>query len=179
MEEVTELKRQGLSIRANSRRTGYDRKTIGRYLAEPSSLRCMREGAGAEQVGAVQVVSKGEASGGRVKRRGAFAGVARAQLPRRLHDSEGLAAPAAQASRVGFGRAVRDAAGQAGAGGLGPFGQIVGARPEAPAVGLHDDAGLQPADVRRDGNGSEAGHVAARARGGLLRVGCGAGEDSL
>lgn len=114
-----------------------------------------------------------------MKRRDAFAGVARAQLHRRLHDSEGPAAPAAHASRVGFGRAVRDAAGQVGAGGLGPFGQLVGGWPEAPAVGLHDDAGLQPADVRRGGNGSEAGHVAAHARGGLLRVGCGAGGDSL
>jgi transposase len=37
VEEVIELKRQGLSIRAISRLTGYDRKTIGGYLAEPSS----------------------------------------------------------------------------------------------------------------------------------------------
>ena len=37
VDEIVELKRQGLSIRAISRMTGYDRKTIGRYLAEPSS----------------------------------------------------------------------------------------------------------------------------------------------
>jgi len=37
VDEVMELKRQGLSIRAISRLTGYDRKTINRYLAEPSS----------------------------------------------------------------------------------------------------------------------------------------------
>jgi transposase len=37
VDEVVELKRQGLSIRAISRMTGYDRKTISRYLAEPSS----------------------------------------------------------------------------------------------------------------------------------------------
>jgi len=37
VDDVVELKRQGLSIRAISRMTGYDRKTINRYLAEPSS----------------------------------------------------------------------------------------------------------------------------------------------
>lgn len=37
VDDIVELKRQGLSIRAISRMTGYDRKTIGRYLAEPSS----------------------------------------------------------------------------------------------------------------------------------------------
>lgn len=37
VDEVMELKRQGLSVRAISRLTGYDRKTINRYLAEPSS----------------------------------------------------------------------------------------------------------------------------------------------
>jgi transposase len=36
VDEVVELKRQGLSIRTISRLTGYDRKTINRYLAEPS-----------------------------------------------------------------------------------------------------------------------------------------------
>lgn len=37
MEEITELKRQGLGIRAISRLTGYDRKTIRKYLARPRS----------------------------------------------------------------------------------------------------------------------------------------------
>ena len=37
MDDVVELKRQGLSIRAISRMTGYDRKTISRYLAEPKN----------------------------------------------------------------------------------------------------------------------------------------------
>jgi transposase len=37
VDEVIELKREGLSIRAISRLTGYDRKTIKRYLAEPSN----------------------------------------------------------------------------------------------------------------------------------------------
>lgn len=37
VEEVIELKRQGLSIRAISRVTGYDRKTIHGYLHAPSS----------------------------------------------------------------------------------------------------------------------------------------------
>jgi len=35
VQEIEELKRQGLSIRAISRLTGYDRKTISRYLVHP------------------------------------------------------------------------------------------------------------------------------------------------
>ena len=35
MQEIEELKRQGLSIRAISRLTGYDRKTISKYLVHP------------------------------------------------------------------------------------------------------------------------------------------------
>jgi transposase len=37
VDEVVELKKQGLSIRAIARLTGYDRKTIRRYLASPRS----------------------------------------------------------------------------------------------------------------------------------------------
>ena len=37
MEEISELKRGGLSIRAISRLTGYDRKTISKYLLKPTS----------------------------------------------------------------------------------------------------------------------------------------------
>ncbi len=37
MDEIKELKREGLSIRAISRLTGYDRKTISRYLLAPTS----------------------------------------------------------------------------------------------------------------------------------------------
>lgn len=36
VDEVVELKRHGLSIRAISRATGYDRTTISRYLSAPS-----------------------------------------------------------------------------------------------------------------------------------------------
>ena len=35
MEEIEELKRQGLSIRAISRLTGFDRKTITKHLESP------------------------------------------------------------------------------------------------------------------------------------------------
>ncbi len=37
VDEVVELKRQGLSVRAISRLTGYDRTTISRYLTAPTS----------------------------------------------------------------------------------------------------------------------------------------------
>jgi transposase len=38
VQEIEELKRQGLSIRAISRLTGYDRKTISRYLIHPENV---------------------------------------------------------------------------------------------------------------------------------------------
>lgn len=38
VQEIVELKRQGLSIRAISRLTGYDRKTISRYLLHPEGV---------------------------------------------------------------------------------------------------------------------------------------------
>jgi transposase len=37
VDEVMELRRMGLSVRAISRMTGYDRKTIGTYLAGPTA----------------------------------------------------------------------------------------------------------------------------------------------
>ncbi len=36
VDEIKELKREGLSIRAISRLTGYDRKTISRFLLAPA-----------------------------------------------------------------------------------------------------------------------------------------------
>ena len=38
VQEVEELKRQGLSIRAISRLTGHDRKTIRKYLVQPNGV---------------------------------------------------------------------------------------------------------------------------------------------
>ena len=38
VQEIEELKRQGLSIRAISRLTGYDRKTIRKYLIQPEAV---------------------------------------------------------------------------------------------------------------------------------------------
>lgn len=38
VQEIEELKRQGLSIRAISRLTGYDRKTISKYLIHPAGV---------------------------------------------------------------------------------------------------------------------------------------------
>jgi transposase len=38
VQEIEELKRQGLSVRAISRLTGYDRKTIRKYLIQSESV---------------------------------------------------------------------------------------------------------------------------------------------
>ena len=60
VDEVVELKRQGLSIRAISRLTGYDRKTINRCPAEPSSRKVHGPRAPASmEVGAFQDASEG------------------------------------------------------------------------------------------------------------------------
>ena len=44
MHEIEELKRQGLSIRAISRLTGFDRKTIRKYLDQPEAAPISRDG---------------------------------------------------------------------------------------------------------------------------------------
>src|SRR5690349_21467323 len=73
----------------------------------------------AEQTGLTQAVLAGPDEGLRVERPGAVAGASEARLPRRLHDSERLAA-AATSGRNGDRRSpVRDAARQTSAGGVG------------------------------------------------------------
>lgn len=58
-DQVVELKRQAIWYSG-----GYDRKTISKYVAEPAAVRCMGGGIRTREVGASQVVSEGEGSGG-------------------------------------------------------------------------------------------------------------------
>jgi transposase len=44
VKDIEELKRQGLSIRAISKLTGFDRKTIRKYLGSRKEHRCMDRG---------------------------------------------------------------------------------------------------------------------------------------
>ena len=146
MEEINELKREGLSIQAISELTGYDRKTIRKYLLKPDG----RPVYGPRPA----PVSKLEPFKPYLKER-LQAGVWNAQVllrelrernyTRRLHDPDGLAAAATRVGARGCGAAVRDAARQTGAGGLGPSRLAYRKRRRAHAVGLHDHAGLQPA----------------------------------
>src|SRR5579863_9003539 len=132
----------------------------------------LRTAAGAaEQTGALQAVLRRAAGGGRVEWAGVVAGTARPRLSRRLHDSERLAASAAQGGPDGGRAAVRDAAGQAGASGLGTSGHHRDGRPGEEVERLHVHAGLQPDDDGRSGAGSETGNVAEAARGSLPAVG--------
>ena len=76
-----ELKRQGLSIRTISRLTGYDRKTIRKYLVQPNGVPVYAPHA--QQPGktrAVSTVFTGTHAGRSVERTRAAAGVARARL---------------------------------------------------------------------------------------------------
>ena len=74
VEEISELKREGLSIRAISRLTGYSRKTISKYLLAPAGRPVYRPTAsGGEQTGTLQAVSEGAVAGRCVERAGAAA----------------------------------------------------------------------------------------------------------
>ena len=60
VDEIKELKREGLSIRAISRLTGFDRKTIGRFFVGTVRQAGLRTQTGtAEQAGTLQAISQG------------------------------------------------------------------------------------------------------------------------
>ena len=74
VEEISELKREGLSIRAICRLTGYGRKTIRKYLLAPTGRPVYRpRPAAVEQTRALQAVSEGTAAGRCVECAGAAA----------------------------------------------------------------------------------------------------------
>ena len=86
VEEIVELKRQGLSIQAISQLTGYDRKTISKYLraGRGAGVWAARNTTG--QAGRVQGVFGGASAGRSVERASAAARATRAKLHRRIHD---------------------------------------------------------------------------------------------
>ena len=64
MEEISELKREGLSIQAISQLTGFDRKTIRKYLLKPEGRPVYGpRSAPVSKLEAIQTVSEGTASG--------------------------------------------------------------------------------------------------------------------
>ena len=79
VQELMEMKREGLSTQAISKLTGYDRKTVRKYLLKPETAprygpRLKRP----EQAGRAQAVLAGPAEGRRVECPGAAAGAAEA-----------------------------------------------------------------------------------------------------
>ena len=56
MEGIQELKKSGLSITAISEITGYDRKTVGKYLLGEAAVPNYGRGGVAEQAGRIQAV---------------------------------------------------------------------------------------------------------------------------
>ena len=106
VEEINELKREGLSIRAISRLTGYDRKTISRYLLAPTGRPVYGPRPAPEsKLEPFKPYLKERLQAGCVERPGTAARTSRAQLQRRLHDSDGLAAAAAERGADGGGAA--------------------------------------------------------------------------
>ena len=96
VQEIKELQRQGMSIQAISQLTGWDRKTISKYLSGGGGAGVWAARSTAEQAGRVQAVFGGAAARRGVERAGVAARTARAELHRRLHDSDGLVAAATE-----------------------------------------------------------------------------------
>jgi transposase len=88
--DIEELKRQGLSIRAISRLTGFDPETIRKYLLKPEGPTVRSATGAAGQARRVQAVPGRTIEGRRIERAGAAAGVARSRVRRRLRDPQGL-----------------------------------------------------------------------------------------
>jgi len=102
VQEIEELKRQGLSIRAISRLTGYDRENHPR-VSDParSSTGVWTTTDAAEQAGCIQTIHRRAPESRRVERTGAAAGAVRPRLCWRVHDSEKLPAPVSQNHTAG------------------------------------------------------------------------------
>lgn len=107
MQQIAELKREGLSINKVSEVTRFDRKIIRKYLRQPGALPAYgstREAA--QQTGSISGLHRGAAEGWRLECSDAAAGVARARLSGWLHDPEGLLASAAAGGQHDCGPAV-------------------------------------------------------------------------
>jgi hypothetical protein len=180
VQEIEELKRQGLSIRVISRLTGYDRKTIGRYLIHPEGVPVY--GPRAKQPGKLDPFQA------YLKER-MQAGVRNARvLLRELRERNYTGGytlltdwlrPQRDAARTVAVRRFETPPGKAGTGGLGSSRQREDEWRRTQAVGLRLRAALQPDDDGRSSAGPEVGNAAADARGSLSAVGRSTGGDPL
>src|SRR2546429_1206767 len=133
----------------------------------------------AEQARCVQAVFGRAAARRSVERASVAARIARAELCRRLHHSDGLVAAATQCGTSSGSTALRDGSGQAGASGLGASGYAGDGRARTEAARLHLHAGLQPQNGGGSGVGSKVGHAAAAARSRVPTDRRSAGRNSL
>ena len=180
VDEVMELKRQGLSVRAISRLTGYDRKTINRYLAEPSS----RPVYGPR----VAAPSKLESHKGYLKER-LRAGVWNAAvLLRELRErnySGGYTIlkdwlhPQRTAASAAAVRRFETPPGKQAQVDWGHLGYLEIDGRSHQVWGVHNHARVQPPIMGRGGLGPETGDVAADARSRFPGLGRGAGGDPI
>src|SRR5579872_5154599 len=98
--EVEQMKQMGLSVSAISEMTGYDRKTVRKYLLEPEAVPTYSRRAGqAGKLDPHKPYLQDRLTAGVMERAGVTAGDSPARLWRRLHDSEGLAAAATRGSQ--------------------------------------------------------------------------------
>ena len=181
VDEIKELKREGLSIRAISRLTGYDRKTISRYLlaAAGRPVYGTRPPA-ASNLEPFKGYLKERLKAGVWNAQVLFARASGARLWRRLLDSDGVAAPAAE-GRVSGWRCgdlrLRQASRRKWIGAI--LARCLKTGAERAIVGLHDHSGLQPQMMAEAATDQKLGTLLRMHESAFRRVGSGSGGDSL
>jgi transposase len=171
VEEISELKREGLSSQAISQLTGFDRKTIRKYRLKPEGRPVYGPEIGSgEQTGTFKPYLKERLQDG----------VWNAQVllrELRQHNYTGgytiltdWLGPQRESARVVAVRRFETPPGKQAQVDWGHLGSLLEAEKRA-AVGLHDDAGLQPHDDGGSRHGSETGNAVAHARSGFQQWG--------
>jgi transposase len=108
VQELKELQRQGMSIQAISKLTGWDRKTIRKYLQQPSALpEYGPRQAQASKLDPFKPYLEERMRAGVWNVR-TVAGAARTELLRWVHDSERLATTPAKGHANRGGTTIRD-----------------------------------------------------------------------
>ena len=164
MNQIEEMRRQGLSVTAIAEATGFDRKTVRKYLAHPDLEPRYKPRPGRPTLL--------DPFHGYMEERLA-AGVWNAVVLTRELKERGYQGgystvkeylqPKREASRTAAVRRFETPPGRAGAGGLGAPGDPDRQRRAAPSVGLRVHVGIQPDDGRRGGAGSKTRDAAADA----------------
>lgn len=180
VQELEELRRQGLSLRAISRLTGYDRKTTGKYLRAPEARPTY--GPRSAQPGKLEPFKP-------YLRERLKAGVWNAQVLLRELRTQGYAGgytilkewlhPPREAATAVAVRCFETPPGCQAQVDWGHLGSLEMEGRPAAVERVYLPTGLQPRHDGRGGAGSETGNAAEDARGSVPATGWGAGRDPL